>query len=87
MYYRVLINDDTEYHIKNMALFDRLAMAPFNGETEEIYDDIDDLTGDFCNRLTRWKFPNGDEVQVDSDLLAAIVYGDYVKVTAFDDEE
>lgn len=87
MYYRVFINDDTEYHIKNMALFDRLAMAPFNASDDEVYDDIDDLTGTFCNRLTKWQFPNGDEVQVDSDLLAAIVYGDYVKVTAFDDDD
>lgn len=45
MYYKVFTNDDTEYHIKNMALFDRLAMAPFNASDDEIYDDIDDLMG------------------------------------------
>ena len=58
MYYKVFINDDTEYHIKNMRLFDRLAMAPFSDSTEEVYDDIDDLTGLFCHKLTKWQFPN-----------------------------
>ena len=89
MYYKVFTHDDKEHHVKDMMLFDRLAMSPFNYSQEEVYDDIDDLTGLFCHRLTRWVFPNMDEVQVDSDLLAAIVNGDYVKVTAFDadDEE
>ena len=73
-------NDDIPTEIKDKELFNRMESEPWDIEDEEVYDDIDEITGKFVSRCCVVHLQNGETHQVESSIVTDIAYGNYMKV-------
>ena len=73
-------NDGIPTEIKDTELFNRMEREPWNVEDEEVYDDIDEITGKFVSRCSVVHLQNGETHLVESSIVTDIAYGNYIKV-------